>query len=573
MKKYVRAFFICISTLVFFTPAFNQDTTNTWSDKCFQVENKVAVPLDHQLPFFENWNSGDFETNGWTQTGTNWKIDTIAGNQKPSSAFDLRWDSRRFSESLQSESINALLLTEGKIWLDFQLKLDDNTADSTQYLKVEIYDGDAWSSVYTHFNAGSFNWEEFHFDISQLTMGKIFRVAFTIEGPGLSDAPKWFIDNIKVYRDCPGGCELEVNVDTVGYDHYLLNFSWDPCDITLPGGDWLFWDNGIQHSGIGSACPPTTSAVRWDAQMLADYEGYKISKIRFALNDNEIDYLKPKIWQGIDASELIYEDSVDITTLMEGWNTHEIEPPVSWDITKELWVGYQCEYGLGDFPHGCDEGPAVTGYGDLIECGGTWDTLSNLGLDYNFNLHVYLIDTAGNEVKINFPDKDPIRDYFGVNLYMSINGGEYKLIDFLPYAKNEIQYQVPVEDDGTIRCYKITAVWDSNTDYCESDPFLSKENPEQDFVCVLLTGVENKIKVHNNLVHIFPNPATNQLTIESVENIETIHIVNHLGQTILLKTIGAKQTVLNTSGMENGMYLLRAKNEKGIFYKKIFISK
>jgi hypothetical protein len=72
-------------------------------------------------------------------------------------------------------------------------------------------------------------------------------------------------------------------------------------------------------------------------------------------------------------------------------------------------------------------------------------------------------------------------------------------------------------------------------------------------------------------IFIFPNPATNQLTVESAQTIEKIFFVNHFGQTILEKSIDAKQAKVNTSELKNGIYFLRVKTDKGILNKKVVI--
>lgn len=72
-------------------------------------------------------------------------------------------------------------------------------------------------------------------------------------------------------------------------------------------------------------------------------------------------------------------------------------------------------------------------------------------------------------------------------------------------------------------------------------------------------------------VKMYPNPTTNKLTIESADKIETVSVVNLLGQSVLVKEVGLKQVVLNTSVLENGIYLLRVKTEYGIMNKKIVV--
>ena len=47
----------------------------------------------------------------------------------------------------------------------------------------------------------------------------------------------------------------------------------------------------------------------------------------------------------------------------------ELDESITIDWSQELWIGYNIDTPAG-FPAGCDGGPAVTGYGDLISLGG-----------------------------------------------------------------------------------------------------------------------------------------------------------------------------------------------------------
>lgn len=105
--------------------------------------------------------------------------------------------------------------------------------------------------------------------------------------------------------------------------------------------------------------------------------------------------------------------------------------------------------------------------------------------------------------------------------------------------------------------YGFPGITESSTQVCENVNVVYTQIPETD--------------ERGSLVKMYPNPATNQLTIESAENIETIYVVNQLGQTILEKSINAKQAKVNTAKLENGIYFVRVKTEKGILNKKVVI--
>jgi len=66
---------------------------------------------------------------------------------------------------------------------------------------------------------------------------------------------------------------------------------------------------------------------------------------------------------------------------------------------------------------------------------------------------------------------------------------------------------------------------------------------------------------------IFPNPATDILTIKTLQN-PTIEILNVEGQLIKTITIKGNKTSIDVSAFSNGMYFLKAKTENGMTMRK-----
>ena len=72
----------------------------------------------------------------------------------------------------------------------------------------------------------------------------------------------------------------------------------------------------------------------------------------------------------------------------------------------------------------------------------------------------------------------------------------------------------------------------------------------------------------DNLIYIYPNPATNNLTIETNFNEEQrLEIINILGQTIYTTHIGRK-VIINTSNYASGLYILKIYTDKEIVIRK-----
>ena len=73
-------------------------------------------------------------------------------------------------------------------------------------------------------------------------------------------------------------------------------------------------------------------------------------------------------------------------------------------------------------------------------------------------------------------------------------------------------------------------------------------------------------------VRVFPNPAFNVFNIESNEIIQSVRIVNALGQTVFSKNLDAKEILIQTGFLKSGFYFISIKTRQGLVNKKILIS-
>ena len=72
--------------------------------------------------------------------------------------------------------------------------------------------------------------------------------------------------------------------------------------------------------------------------------------------------------------------------------------------------------------------------------------------------------------------------------------------------------------------------------------------------------------INDKMVNIYPNPATNQITIDSNEKIETIAIMDAMGKTV--KTIISTNNTIDVSNLTKGIYFLQIQTDKGLASKK-----
>ncbi len=71
---------------------------------------------------------------------------------------------------------------------------------------------------------------------------------------------------------------------------------------------------------------------------------------------------------------------------------------------------------------------------------------------------------------------------------------------------------------------------------------------------------------------VYPNPANSNVTITSSTSIDRIEISNILGQKVYEDaTVGANQTTINVSGLQNGAYFVRVYGENCMMTRKLIV--
>ncbi|MBP6872427.1 MAG: T9SS type A sorting domain-containing protein [Bacteroidales bacterium] len=546
MKKLTITILVLLS-LLFAMPVFSQ------------------VDDGYPLPFLEQWNSGTFWANNWQPEAENWSINGNEGFPSPCAEFT--WDpiQNDYSISLESDQFQAEYITEGRIYLDFDIKLDDFNGDGLEKMKVQVWNwnNQVWTTVSTYSNDdGDFDWASEHLDITNLAKGKVFKIRFITQGENSLHIVSWFIDNIHLYRECEGVNDLTVECDT---NLNTIVLHWNGSDNS---DEWIHWDDEINYTAIGIASPePFDIAARWEPEQLSGFEGSSITQIAFFPNEESSTY-RVRVWIGELAENLIVDQEV-ISPVIGEWNTITLETPVPVDITQELWIGYQNDGEYG-YQMGVDDGPAIDGYGNMINFGG-WQTLLEINpfMDYNWNIAAHLVTITGESILLN----KGIRELMGYNVYRSIDGGEYVLWDYI----SGITYTDPEEFIiGTLYCFIVTAVYESETDQCESN-----FSNEACVVCGIFVPEEkSQLKLK-----IYPNPASEVLYIESPEKIERVSILDCRGITIEQssnrtdeQTNGrtgeqARDHVLKIplNGLAPGLYLVRVETGGGMVARKVVV--
>jgi PKD repeat protein len=161
---------------------------------------------------------------------------------------------------------------------------------------------------------------------------------------------------------------------------------------SLPAGDEkvIRWDNGTYEEAVGvPAGGKIEVAAKFEPSDLKDYKNASVKAVEIAIKNIGSDMML-KIWQG---ETVVHSQPIKVSLPAENFNTIELTKPVAIDITKDLIVSYSFTQAPGyDYVPGCDAGPAVAGKGDLVSLDGSpFESLSNSGLDCNWNIAVTLV--------------------------------------------------------------------------------------------------------------------------------------------------------------------------------------
>ncbi len=364
----------------------------------------ASLTYGRPLPFCENWDEGSFEYNNWTfNSGVqgNWIINSGTGNPAPGATFNSQPTTTYYNFSLESPVFDARFWTCAELWLDFDLKLEDLSMSSTERLTIEILYHGTWHQIDDFMNNGNIAWTNRHIDISA-AKGEAFRVRFRAHGWNTDYINNWNVDNICVSGICAPPTGLAASRTGLST---TLTWSEPVCGSTGMEPVWINWDSGLNATSVGTGGAAFFEvAVRWDAAQIAALAGGQVTKIAFfPTSAGTADY-RIRVWQGPNAATLLVDQAVPVVNLDE-WNIIDVISPVPIDVNQELWIGLNVN-ASGGWPPGCDAGPAIAGYGDMMYWDGAWRPMSlDYGLNYNWNIQGYVesVTAKGSIYEVMIP--------------------------------------------------------------------------------------------------------------------------------------------------------------------------
>ena len=505
-----------------------------------QTCDSATVIYGYELPFLEDWSSGNFEDLQWTASSGNWVISNEEGNPAPAAEFRRDPVQTNYTISLESFPINVLGMLQGRIWLDYYLKLDDFNTTGNEKMRVQVWNWETrvWTTIAEYRNdEGSLIWPSEHIHINILTMDKVFKVRFQAIGINSADIQGWTVDNIHLYRSCDGPTELEL---AENFDYNDL--TWIPPTGCLEV--WLHWDDG-QNAGNAIGTGGTAEfdvAARWEPDQLPDFYELDIARIDFFPAESQAIY-HVRVWRGEGPDTLIADQLVTSPVIGE-WNQVTLDEPVTINNTQDLWIGYHVNT-LTGYPAGVDNGPEINGYGNMINIEGSWKTLLELNPDLHYNWNILCYGFI-------------YHSHVDYNLYRKTNDEEFQLIGTI----HDITFRDTNVYLPDYYCYKVTMLWTKYGDTCESDP--------TNTVCETVNvGIHQPEQ--DNTIKIYPNPAKNWLRIESEEDIRSIRLYSLLGEEELKLEIGNLECRVDVSRLQSGIYYVNVATVKREYKAKIVI--
>ncbi|MEN6444872.1 MAG: carboxypeptidase regulatory-like domain-containing protein [Candidatus Cloacimonas sp.] len=157
------------------------------------------------------------------------------------------------------------------------------------------------------------------------------------------------------------------------------------------GGDWLHYDNGENNDSIGTGGANDFDVyIRFPASELTQYAGMSLYTLK--VWPAQAGTFSVRVWTGGTATQpanMVVDQA--FTPTLDTYNTVNLNNPVLVNGNEELWFGYR-NVVTGGYPAGCDAGPAVDGFGNMMYFGGQWTTLiaQNPALDYNWNIQGFV---------------------------------------------------------------------------------------------------------------------------------------------------------------------------------------
>ena len=367
----------------------------------------------------------------------------------------------------------------------------------------------------------------------------------------------------------PAYCDPPVKLDgTVYYedenDHGAL-ISWGERPEPING--WLYYDDGVFKRSLGGDDEPRIFwAIRFEPEDLVDYVGIALKKV--SLFDVGAGTYHLWIYVGGETTPRTLVRSQNMTLAgAQAWHEETISPAFEIPENEPLWivVGQQ---GLARPAAACEDMGDADGRWVSLD-GETWTDMHTFNMHYTWMLRAFVTNQSGRELAIG-KEGYILQQY---NLYRSFDNSGYEQMASIPAVESQLYYEYRdnlAEETHEDVYYRLTAFYLSDSgETCESDYAATLNDPELNYVAINLTSTDENLE---SSLKLYPNPTNGCITIE-LEELQKVMVYNALGQVLLSKETEGNYLQLDLSGIENGLYWLRASSQNVVVTRRFVLSR
>ena len=302
------------------------------------------------------------------------------------------------------------------------------------------------------------------------------------------------------------------------------------------------YDNGVNDDAIGLTGGGTFQvSAYWPAATMEQYAGMELTSVEIYVNDPPSSCILKIYGQGTATTPgpVLHQQTLSVNPV--AWNNIVLSTPVS--ITgNDIWIGYEVTHDAGLFTPGCDAGPAVAGFGDMISLDGvSFEPMSGLGLNYNWNIAA----TLSGEVQVDWLSISPMSGVVAPGEMLAIG----VTADTEPFGgpTDETYY---------------ASIWIESND---------PATPMLEVPVTLEFPVGMRDLYSDAYMMMFPNPANNMVNLSTNYAMSNVKVVNQLGQVVLEQTPNSKTVIVNTAQLQAGVYFVKVTSEAGQSTHKLVI--
>lgn len=278
--------------------------------------------------------------------------------------------------------------------------------------------------------------------------------------------------------------------------------------------------------GIGNA-PSATFASLYPGAMLSSLKGMTVSSVDVYVGDvpesaSIVIYGQKK---QSECGDLITEQA--FTPKAQSWNHVVLSQPVEIGTT-DLWIGVRMENIVATgYYIGVDEGPAVIGFGDLVNIGGnTWWSMADLELDYNYCIRANVTGDRTPAISWLSTDKKSME---------VAAGSEGKLnVSFTPQGLEEGIYEAYLE--------------------------VSTNDPFNSFIRIPVYMVNGELTAIGSVEQEGLGITLNggNVTIKGGKTIAALKVSDLTGRCLMTSKPGAEEATVDLSRFAKGVYVITA---------------